>query len=230
MPRKLRHGDSVTFRGSYYFASAVANSSGVSLNNLNPALFGPNLNSIADAFLEYRFRRLVFRAVNLRTANDCFLAVSVPLLVRSPLSVTEVSEMERAFFFPGNNTVKLEAVFPSSHLLQDQLIWYRNQPSTPDDNFEYQGTVVIGGLAPASGQALMQVEYEIELRSKAPLFATVSRHRELQWADATDDDEKESAPPVDWEATAVRIVPGPPSEGSVSGLPPSRRPLMARKK
>lgn len=205
-----RGGDTVTIRGSFYYITAVANGAGIMSSDLYPGLFGANLTAIADEFLEYRFVTLAFHAVNLRSANDCFMAVSVPRLNGTPASISAVSELERAFFFPGNNTVKLSYRVPKAHLLADQLVWYRNQPAGgTDDSLEYQGTVVVAGLA-AAGQALMQVEYVLELRSKCPLATTVARIRALVQAEAAEEDEKEL--PVDWEAARVRVVePSPAS-------------------
>lgn len=165
----------VTIRGSAYVALATT-AGGLVNSPLVPSTIGTNLGLIADEFLEYRFTKLSFTSAQPRPGYDVFTAIAIPVLQTNP-TITQVGEMERAFYWPATNVMKLRWTIPKSHLLSSQLNWYRvGVYSLVDDNFEYQGAIVGGGLTP-SNYWYTQIEYVCEFRGKASAAVTSERSR-----------------------------------------------------
>ncbi len=180
----------VVIKGQTLFTCNAADANGISYNNLNPTLMGTWLSAIADDYLEYRFVSIRASAGPLRSGVNVAVAIIGPGLNTSPTSVVQVAEMERAWINLANITTRDWHYWPKSHLLSGLIKWYRFQPGTPDDNFEYQGALVIGGLGNATTVTFL-LEYVCEFRERMPAAVTTARI-EAKVRKAIDEEEKKS--------------------------------------
>jgi len=194
MPKKMKKTSAmgtnenkpVKYFGRYYAASvAAASTYGI---QLNPLQLDARLVTVSDAFLEYRFTKVIARAwLGVNTGNTATvatlpsvanlgLAYTPNVLTTSPASLADLCNLQNVSV--GNGTIG--SAYPRLRLGPPALQapgpvkWYR-RGTAYDDTLEVQGFLWMAGSNSWNAVPLSWlIEYEIEFRTPADTGLTAS--------------------------------------------------------
>ncbi len=229
-----RRGDvKIVRENGVAFVSGTADGTGFLTVPLNPSntatvfgSFATKLNNLAEVFELYRFTKLQVVVPSLGTGAGLNMVAFNPV-VTTVTPTSNIIMMDQPWSWlvrdtsaTATTTQCQSRVISKKLLFEDQPKWFRTQPTTYDDNLEYQGAFFFRGFNSAA--ITCAIHYWIEFSVFVNPAQTPLR-RALVVEEKEDEDDLPEQPDTDSFQSVGTVLPGRVSK-SPSPFPLKRKP------